>query len=359
MKPVFTAKPAFYPTLRASVDQYFRTTGQKTSGNAALLFKSSFILAVHGTLYWLLISGLATGWMGAFLCVCLGFSTVAIGCNIMHDGNHGTFSDRKWLNESAAATLSLLGADRFLWQFKHVGLHHPFTNIHGADGDIEVHPLMRICPTQAHKPWHRWQHFYALGLYAIYFLLWIFVLDFYRYFSGQTNGFKLPRRSLAGHFEFWFFKIFHFWFMLGWPILKFGAATALTGFLIYSCVLSFFITAIFQMAHAVEHVDFPKMAADGQMPDEWAVHQVEATANFATQNPAWNWLCGGLNFQIEHHLFPNICHVHYRALQPMVKKACLEYGLVYQECADFGSALASHRRFLATLGKPETQPGLN
>jgi len=136
------------------------------------------------------------------------------------------------------------------------------------------------------------------------------------------------------------------------PILTVGFVDTLIGFLIMTLVAGFILSIVFQLAHTVEHTHFPLPdEATGKMEDEWAVHQIKTTANFATKNKLVSWLVGGLNFQVEHHLFPKISHVHYPAISKIIKKACQEYGIQYIEYKRVRTAVASHVAFLREMGR--------
>jgi linoleoyl-CoA desaturase len=154
------------------------------------------------------------------------------------------------------------------------------------------------------------------------------------------------------HLVFWGFKIFHAFLFIGLPIYMVGFADWVIGFVIFTCVAGFVLSLVFQLAHTVEHTSFPLTnAATGKLDDEWAVHQIKTTANFATRNPVVSWLVGGLNFQIEHHLFPKISHIHYPAISKIIKQACQEHGLVYIEYRHVHNAVASHVAFLRQMGR--------
>ena len=154
------------------------------------------------------------------------------------------------------------------------------------------------------------------------------------------------------HIVFWCFKLVHAFVFVGLPIYLLGFKVWLIGFLIFSSVAGFFLSIVFQLAHTVEHTSFPVPNQEsGKMEDEWAIHQIKTTANFATKNKLVSWLVGGLNFQIEHHLFPKISHIHYPALSKIVKQTCQEYGVVYIEYPKVRLAVASHVAFLRQMGR--------
>jgi linoleoyl-CoA desaturase len=81
------------------------------------------------------------------------------------------------------------------------------------------------------------------------------------------------------------------------------------------------------------------------------IHQIQTTANFATRSRLVTWFCGGLNFQIEHHLFPKMSHIHYPEVSKIVKATCQEYGIKYIEFPRVTAAMRSHWKLLYDLGR--------
>ena len=125
----------------------------------------------------------------------------------------------------------------------------------------------------------------------------------------------------------------------------------LFGFIFMHVAEGLVLGLVFQLAHVVEGTDFPEPSPEsGNIEEDWAVHQMQTTANFARKSHLANFLCGGLNFQVEHHLFPNICHVHYREISEIVKATAHEFDLPYHENETFGEALVSHYNTLKLFG---------
>ncbi len=113
------------------------------------------------------------------------------------------------------------------------------------------------------------------------------------------------------------------------------------------------LAIVFQLAHVVEEAHFPIPSEEtGKMQTHWAVHQVETTVDFARDNPVWTWLLGGLNFQVEHHLFPRICHIHYPKISQIVEDVCKEFGIQYNAHKSFFAGVVSHFRWLRSMGQP-------
>src|SRR6185436_18491932 len=275
-----------------------------------------------------------------------------IGFNVMHDGAHGSFSKHKWMNFLAAFSLNILGGNSFMWNMKHNIIHHAYTNIDGVDDDIDVQPWLRMSYTQSKYRLHRYQHFYFWFLYSMFYLFWIFVLDYQKYFKRRIGNMALKKMSLNDHLIFWVFKCVHYFLFIVIPILVVGWLQWLVGFLVLAIVAGFVLSIVFQLAHTVEHTAFPSAIEESnKMPDEWAIHQIKTTANFATGSALVSWLIGGLNFQIEHHLFPKISHIHYPAISNIIRQLCKEYGLSYIEYPYMVQAVVSHVSYLKKMGK--------
>jgi linoleoyl-CoA desaturase len=350
-QPKFKQPALQYPQLLQQVETYLKQSGQTRYGGRRIVVKALSLLAFHLLLYALLVGQWITGWWAAVGCVVFALNQIAIGFNVMHDGQHGCFSPKKWVNQAAGYTMGILGGDSFIWKFRHLDMHHAFTNIHGADGDIDYYPFMRLTKKQPLLWWHRFQPYYAPLMYLLYYPVWIFGFDYRDYVLRRTSSVPLPAMSFYDHARFWGFKaLFAVWFFVA-PVYMLGWEKALIGAAIVLMVTSALVTTIFILAHLSEDQIFPEMELDGTMSDEWAIHQLRTSANFATNNPFWNWYCGGLNFQIEHHLFPWLSHVHYKKVQPMVQQFCKENGLAYHDRPSYRAALKDHWGYLIYLSR--------
>lgn len=352
--PKFPATPhqSLHTDLKKRVQAYFDERGIDSTGNPKL-FTKAIIMVIGFVLVYIHLLVWTPVWYFALAeCVVLGGLVAAIGFNVMHDGSHGSFSNNKIVNRIAASSISLLGANHFMWNMKHNMIHHSFTNIDGVDDDIEIGILMRMAPTQKRYKMHRFQHFYFWFLYMMLYVFWIFFTDYQKYFSKKIGSVPLKKMSFADHFEFWSVKIYHAAVFIVIPILAVGWVNWIIGFLTMSLFAGFVLSIVFQLAHTVEHTEFPVASIDtNKMPDEFAAHQIKTTANFATKNKLVSWLVGGLNFQIEHHLFPKISHVHYPAISEIVRNVCREYQLQYIEYPTMRRAVVAHVRFLRQMGK--------
>jgi len=348
--PVVTK--SLHTDLKKRVQEYFDQRGINPTGNGGLFTKAILLVSSFFIVYIHLLFFTPVNILAILECFVLGGIIAAIGFNVMHDGSHGSFSEKKWLNRIAASSISMLGANHFMWNMKHNMIHHTFTNIDGVDDDIEVSALMRMAPTQKRTWLHQFQHIYFWFLYMLLYIVWLFVTDYKKYFSQKIGNVPLKRMSIGDHLEFWIVKIYHAVAFIALPIYLLGFSKWVIGFLIMTMFAGFVLSIVFQMAHTVEHTQFPLPVEDSnRMPDEFAAHQIKTTANFATKNKLISWLVGGLNFQIEHHLFPKVSHVHYPAISEIVRAVCFEYQLQYIEYPTMRKAVSAHVRFLRQLGK--------
>src|ERR1700744_5447122 len=298
MLPKFANVPhSFHTELKKRISNYFEEVGKSTTGNYNLFLKAVILMVSFVFVYIHLVFFTPAVLWAILECVLLGGIVAAIGFNVMHDGAHGSFSKYKWVNHFAAFSLNILGGNSFMWNMKHNVIHHAFTNVDGIDDDIDIQPWMRMSATQKKYRLHRYQHLYFWFLYSLLYIFWIFVLDYQKYFKSKVGTMPLKKMTTADHFVFWGFKAFHALLFVVLPIYKLGFSDWLIGFVIFTCVAGLVLSLVFQLAHTVEHTAFPSANVDpNKLEDEWAVHQIKTTANFATGNPVVSWLVGGWNF---------------------------------------------------------------
>ena len=344
--------PVFYNSLKTAVDNYFRQNGKKKTGNILLYSKSLILIGTAVCLYAVLLLVPMTLLPMILASLFFGFILACIGFNIMHDANHGSYSSRKWVNEILGLTLNALGGNSFIWKQKHNIIHHTFTNIDGVDDDIAKSPFIRMCRSQVWVPAHRLQHFYTPMLYAFSSMIWILFQDFEKYFRKKIVDRPLPKMSTSEHVIFWTSKTLYVLFYIAVPIVLLGWKSWLLFFLCMHIGLGLTLSIVFQLAHVVEETKFDAVNGDAkQIENEWAIHQVVTTANFSANNRIISWFVGGLNYQIEHHLFPRISHIHYPALSRLVQAECAAFDVPYNTLPTFKDAVVSHFRFIRTLGR--------
>jgi linoleoyl-CoA desaturase len=341
----------FFNDINSRVEQYFKERNLKKTGSTKLYLKSGILMAAGVVTYIVLLTVHMNPFLAGLLCCMFGFIQATIGFNVMHDANHGSFSEKKWVNNMFGLTANMMGVNAWMWKQKHNIIHHTYTNINGMDDDIGKMPLLRMCPSQKHLRLHRYQHIYCILLYGISSFAWTFVADFTKYFGQRIQDTRLHKMKAVEHFIFWLSKILYVLFYIALPIGMVGFVPFIIGFRLMHLTLGFTLALVFQLAHVVEATHFvDTRQGDLRIEDEWAVHQVETTADFATGNKIISWLTGGLNFQIEHHLFPRISHVHYPAIHKFVKEACQKFSIRHNDYPSMTAALRSHFRFMKQLG---------
>lgn len=342
----------FHQELKKRVNEYFVQAKKLPTGNFGLYFKAILFWALYIGLYVHVVFFTPPTWWAILECVVMGGLTAAIGFNVMHDGGHGSFSKSKFWNYIAAFSVNGLGASAIMWNNKHNIIHHTYTNIDGVDDDIEIKPMLRMCSTQK-KYWaHKYQHIYVWFLYTLLLIIWVFATDYKKYFKKKVGSVPIKKMSQFEHFAFWAAKVGYYGGMIVLPIFMVGFLPWLVGFLTIAMFAGFVLSVVFQLAHTVEETAFPVPNGDAnKIENEWAIHQIETTANFATKNKLISWLVGGLNFQIEHHLFPKISHIHYPEISKIIKQTCEEFGVKYIEYRRMRHALVSHAVHLKNMGR--------
>ncbi len=358
MKPVITFSKKdpknFFKTIRNRVNAYFEENNINKTGGFELHLKTVVMLSLYLVPFILILTQILPAW-GMILCyLIMGVGLSGIGLCIMHDANHGSYSKIKWLNNLMAHSTDFIGASSFTWKIQHNIMHHSYTNIHHMDEDITGKAFLRLTPDDKLKKYHRFQHIYAMFLYCFATISWVLKKDFKQLSiynkDGTTKkyGFN-PKRETVFMIAA---KLFYVFYIIVLPILL-GVQIwiVLLGFLLMHMIAGLIITTIFQLAHVVEGPEHFAVPIDGKMEDLWIIHQLKTTANFAPKNRFISWFVGGLNFQIEHHLFPKISHIHYRKIAKIVKDTVKEFDLPYHEYSKFRMALRSHLRFLKMLGQ--------
>jgi linoleoyl-CoA desaturase len=334
----------FHAALKSRVDDYFARTQKSPHGAPSVWLKTLVIFGwlIASYLFALLLA--TTWWQVALAAMSMGFAMAGIGFNVQHDGGHSAYSNHGPVNAMAAGALDFIGASSYIWAWKHNVFHHSNPNRVGLDADIDIQPLCRLAPLQRHRPWQRFQHFYIWFLYSLLALKWLFD-DFRDIANGAVGGRPFPRPKGWQLFQLCAGKAFFIGWSMVLPVMLHPVANVVGAWLIGSVTISLALALVFQMAHVVEQAKFPGPEASG-----WAEHQVATTADFGQGNAFLTWYAGGLNFQIEHHLFPKVCHAHLPALAPIVKATCEEFGVRYYAYPTAREALVSHARWLRAMG---------
>jgi linoleoyl-CoA desaturase len=343
----------FTQVLKERVHVYFKTRGLSIKGNGLLMLKASIMFAVYLTPFVLLLTVSVPIWVAVLLVISMGIGEAGIGMSVMHDASHGAFSRKKWVNELCSSSMFLLGSNTFNWKVQHTLLHHTYTNIYGYDQDIESKGLLRLCQHAPLQRIHRFQYLYAYFFYGLMTLYKLFadfrqLTDFNR--SGMTKA--QGRNPKVEMLKLIAVKTLYLSIILGLPLwlTAYTWWQVLIGFCLLHLTAGMIMSTVFQMAHVVEGTAQPLPNEQGIIHSEWMVHQLNTTSDFARKNHLLSWYVGGLNFQIEHHLFPNMSHIHYPKIAPIVEETAKEFGLKYNLKPSFAAAFLSHARRLKELG---------
>lgn len=339
---------AFFKELTQRVDAHLASTHTSPRGDARMWLKTAIILAWFAASWAVLVFVAATWWQALPAAISLGLAMAGIGFDIQHDGGHRAYSDRSWVNKAMALTLDLLGGSSYVWHWKHNVHHHSNPNVAGLDVDIDIQPFVRLSPEQPWRPWHRFQRGYTWALYGFLAIKWHFVDDFKDVLTGRIGTQPFPRPKGADLFWFVAGKLFFFSWAFVVPSFFHPVWQVVLGYLVASVVVSLALALTFQSAHCVVGAAFP---AEEGAKTEWAMHQVQTSLDFAPRHPLWTWYLGGLNYQLEHHLFPKLCHVHYAEIAPIVREVCEAHGVKYQVMPSVRAALASHSRWLGEMAR--------
>ena len=358
-KPKFnkTDQPEFFKVLNHRVNKYFEENNLSKKANLNMVFKTIFMLSLYFVPYIIMLSGIVTApWAILTLWAIMGLGMAGIGLSVMHDANHESYSANATVNKLVGMVINFMGSFQGTWKIQHNVLHHSYTNIEGFDEDHDIE-FMRFSPNKANKPYYKYQAYYAPLFYCLMSLNRFLVKDFQQVLRFRKNG-LLASQGLTIHSALFQILIWKTWYVLLIiiaPIYVAGLSIGqvLLGFLIMHFICGIILALIFQSAHIIAETDFFVSGENGTMENNWAIHQLKTTANFANDSVLFSWLIGGLNFQIEHHLFPNICHVHYHNISTIVRHTTAEFDLPYHHHPSFYGAVKSHFTHLNQLGRGE------
>ncbi|MDO6737600.1 acyl-CoA desaturase [Wenyingzhuangia sp. 2_MG-2023] len=345
----------FFKTLNQRVNKYFKENNIKRTGNWVLYSKAALMLSLLFVPYLALLFFPMHNAFRLLMCVLMGLGMAGVGMNVMHDSNHGSFSSKWWVNQLLGNSIYLLAGNVYNWKVQHNLLHHTYTNVEGVDEDIDIQGIIRLSKHERWKPMHKYQKIYAFLLYGLLTIQWALVVDFRqtpRYIKKglSAEGELNPRKEWA---LLIMTKIVYYLFWLALPMLVLPIAWYqwLIGFFVMHYIAGLILSVVFQLAHITDVVEVISPEDLEKEKRSWAAHQLLETANFATKNKFISFFLGGLNFQIEHHIFPTISHVHYKDLAKIVKKTASEFQLPYYEYETIALAFKAHLNQLIILGK--------
>lgn len=348
----------FIGILRKRVSDYFEQNKISKYGNTNMFIKSAILIIAYAVPYSLMVSGVITNtWLLLAAWMFMGATMAGIGFSIMHDANHGAYSSNKTVNKMMGYVINLVGGSSVNWKIQHNVLHHTYTNVEGVDEDIDPGILMRLSPHAKHYKMHRIQHIYGWFLYSLMTFLWITTKDFRQLHRYKKMGLTKAQNVKYGWqlFKLTMSKVIYYTIFLVIPLLTISAPwwQIVLFFIIMHMVAGFILGIVFQPAHVMPTTEYPLPDEKGNLENDWAIHQLFTTTNFSPNNFFLNWYVGGLNFQVEHHLFPNICHVHYKKISKIVRETAEEFDLPYHSQPTFWKAISLHASMLKQLGQPQ------
>lgn len=354
----FARDTGFLKELRRRVDARIRERGIRERDVPRMYLKTAVVLCAFAASYLALVFLARTWWQAVPLALLLGFAVAEIGFNIQHDGGHRAYSERAWVNKLMAMTLDLVGGSSYVWRWKHAVFHHMYVNVAGHDTDIELGIFGRLSPEQPRRAIYCWQQWYLWPLYGVMTMKWHFYDDYRDVILGRMGANRFPRPRGWELALFVGGKLTFLLLAFGIPLLFHPFWSVALFYAITVAVTGVVLAVVFQLAHAVEEARFNQPLPDStRMAASWAVHQVGTTVDFARDDRLVSWLVGGLNFQVEHHLFPCLSHVNYPAIAGVVEETCREFGVPYAANPTLSAAMASHFRWLKRMGRGETAPG--
>ena len=349
----------FVSVLRKRVSDYFETKKISRYANFSMVVKSIAILSIYLIPYFVILTaGITDPWHVLGLWIVMGIGSAGIGLSIMHDANHGSYSKNQKVNKFLGYLLNFIGGSAVNWKLQHNYLHHGYTNVEGMDEDIDPGVVMRLSPHKKRLAIHRWQHIYGWFLYGLMTLSWVTSKDYAQLKRYREKGLlvKQNRSYRWLLIELIVSKAFFYGYLLVLPIVFSAVAwwQTVIFFVIMHYIQGFILTVVFQPAHVMPTTNYPLPDGEGNLENNWAIHQLLTTSDFSPKSRIFSWYVGGLNYQIEHHLFPNICHIHYRKVSHLVKETAKEYGIPYNVQDNFIIALINHGRMLKKLGRYDT-----
>jgi len=340
----------FEKILDNRIHQYFKSQSLNRKADNQAWIKI-WILVLFWVLSLFMIYSIKTtfiGYVGLYLLH--GIASLLVIFNISHDAVHQTLSEKKWINDIFGYTFNVVGGNKYAWYLKHNIGHHKFTNIHGRDIDIETTPFFRVSPHTTWRWYYRFQHFYILPLYCLMSLLLIFVFDFLALIKIKPRNKK--KHSVNEWIALVGFKIFYIFYIVILPInwLPIAINEVVVCFLLMHALVGLVISLVLLSSHFIENVIYYKAIENSKLPSSWAIHQLNTTVDISPESKIINFILGGLNANVIHHIYPAIHHCHLVPLVKILKTTALEYKAPYKLYPYF-QAIKLHFIFLKRMGK--------
>jgi linoleoyl-CoA desaturase len=345
----------FFRTLNKRINNYFKEKNLPKTGNWKLYTKAIIMFSIFLVPFILILTVSMPQWLLLLMTILIGIGMAGVGMNVMHDANHESFSSKKWINKVMGSSIYILAGNVYNWKVQHNVLHHTYTNVHGMDEDIEAGRIIRFSKYAKWLKIHKFQKYYAFVLYGLLTINWAITTDFKQmrsYLKRKLSYGKFPNPAKEWTILIITKVIYYFtWLVLPILVLDIAWWKVLIGFFVMHYTAGIILSVVFQLAHVVPNTEMPMPDENGNLQHTWAIHQFYTTSNFAPTNKIVSWYTGGLNHQVEHHVFPHISHIHYKEISKIVKQTALEFKLPYNEYKTTRRAILEHYRQLKEMGK--------
>jgi linoleoyl-CoA desaturase len=348
----------FWDTLKKRANDYFVSNKLSPFATTGFVIKMIVMLLLFIVPYIIILTGMLSGWQMWGCCVIIGFGMAGIGLCISHQAAHNAVFKNKKLNRVFSLSFNLVGISDYIWKIKHNVFHHAYTNVYELDEGLREGEILRLSPDAPYFKVHRWQHIYSFIAYAVFTVLWTFLLDIEKLWRYNGNGsrnrsVKHPVNELL---LFWITKIYYIViaFVLPFHLLDISVGQFIIGFMTIHVIGSLIVVLVFQVEHLTEETEHVSPNEEGKVNCSWAMTQLKGTTNFKARTKLFEWYVSGTNYQVEHHLFPNISAAHYPALSKIVQRTAKEFGLNYHCQPSFMAAIVSHYHCLKRFGRPNT-----
>jgi linoleoyl-CoA desaturase len=346
-----TDQREFSQVLRKRVNEYFSSNKISTDANGKMIAKTIFFLTLWIGSYAVLITQDLTFLQTWIVWAIWGFSFAGGAANIGHDAIHGSYTKNSFVTKVLKLTFDLNGASSYNWNLMHNVAHHTYTNIVNHDEDIHPVDVLRLCPDAEYKPMHKYQYIYCFFLYPLATISWALSKDYVKFFKNTVANYNNRQHPKKEYFFLFFFKFLNYllFMIIPFMVIELPFWQKLVCFLSAHFIAGMYLGLIFMLAHCVDNVEFPTQDETGMTENNWFIHQMKTTSNFAVNSKLAAFLSGGLNQQVEHHLFPNVCSIHYPNLSNIVRDTAKEFNVVYHEYPTFWQALKAHWRFMYNM----------
>jgi linoleoyl-CoA desaturase len=344
---------SFPKVLRRRLERFFADADLSPKADGTMWGKIAVGMAVLAGCWIALYALRPDSWKFVALYLLGGLAQTFLLLNIAHDSNHNAISSVPWVNKSLNYVFDACGINSYMWRLLHHRGHHSCINVHGEDDALTGRGLLRFTPHEPRRAMQRFQHIYALFLYAVYSLDYVFRKDFAAFFFPPYEYLKRIKHPAREYAILFAGKAFYVTYMLILPVAVLGKPVLLVAgaFLLVHLIGGLIATLVFQTTHTVDSTYFPSGRDEF---DNGVYHIFATTADYATGNPLVGWLAGGLNHHIAHHLCPFVCHTHYAPLTRIVEETAEEFGVPYRQHRTMTRAIWHHLILLKQLGNQDS-----